>query len=331
MKNDSNVRLPDEQVYDILSNTQKGPRNHLICDCPLCGKQRHFYFNVVTQKWDCKKCGRSGGIIQLLSSLGKLNLIRRFVDVTKTLQTKLSIVTQDVEEVEESQVLPRVRFPVGFQYLHQNEYLESRGFSKDDFLKYPVGQTKLVEKFKDYVIFPVFEDKEPKGFVSRKTWSKWEFSRHESEFGWAPPRYANSKTNFQLLLYGLDEIMFYVDTVILVEGIFTKIACDRRLDIQEGDPFRCLATFGKKISKHQITKLLLRGIRNVILIFDSDAVSEAYKYGRQLQGLFDKVEIGFVSGGDLDECSDEDFLHCFQNLMEPIEFKHKILQQSRLI
>ena len=332
MKN-NNARLDDDQVYDLLSNINKGPKNHLISDCPICGKERHFYFNVITQRWDCKKCGKAGDIIYLLSLLGKLGLIRRFVDVTKELQNKIVNLLEETskELTEEDLILPKVRMPIGFEEVSNHNYLKSRGFSEEDYKRYPVGVTDVNTKFEDYVIFPVLEDKLPRAFIGRKTWTKDQFLVHEKKYGHAPPRYNNSKTNFQLLLYGLDEIMFYVDTAILVEGIFTKIATDRRLDIQEGDPFRCLATFGKKISKAQIMKLLLRGIKNIIIVFDPDAVNEAYKYARELQKYFDKVQVGFVSGGDLDDCSDEAFIRCFQRLMDPIEFKNSIIQKKKLI
>jgi DNA primase len=331
MKKNDSIRLPDDQVYDILANVNKGPKNHLISDCPLCNKQRHFYFNTITQKWDCKKCGEAGDIIRLLSLIGKLALIRRFVDVTKELQSKLAdLLSHQQDELEEVLELPPVRLPQGFKFLHQHPYLDGRGFLDSDYKRYPVGCTSIVNKFDEYIIFPVLEDGEAKGFVGRKTWDKDQFRKHEKEHGWAPPRYANSKTNFSLLLYGLDEIMFYVDTAILVEGVFTKTACDRRLQISHDDNFRCLATFGKKISRAQIMKLLLKGIKNIILIFDPDAVDEAYKYARQLQKYF-KVQIGFVSGGDLDECDDDSFIRCFQNLMEPVEFKNSIIQKKKLV
>lgn len=330
MRNET-IRLPDDQVFDILVNTQRGPKNHIISDCPLCDKPRHFYFNVVTQKWDCKKCGEAGDIMRLLTLVGKLSLIRRFVDVTKELQNKLAeLFTTQEDELEEVLELPPVRLPQGFKLLHQHPYLDDRGFCSKDYKRYPVGTTNIVNKFEDYMIFPVIEDGEAKGFVGRKAWTKEQFKQHELLHGWVPPRYNNSKTNFSLLLYGLDEIMFYVETAILVEGVFTKVACDRRLGIESDDNFRCLATFGKKISKAQIMKLLLRGIKNIILIFDQDAVAEAYKYARQLQKYFN-VQVGFVSGGDLDECDDKSFLRCFQNLMEPVEFKNNIIQKKKLV
>lgn len=332
MSSKIDIRLPDELLSQVLSNATKGPKNHLICTCPLCGKDRHFYFNTETQKWDCKKCGKGGDIVRLLTALNKLTLIRRFVDITKPLQSRISRLYDEepglLDDLKESTT--PVSLPVGFKFVKHHDYLASRGFAEDDYRRYPVGITNLSFKREDYVIFLVYEDKVVRGYVGRKTWSKQRLREYETKTGKVMPRYSNSENNFSLLLYGIDEIMFYVDTVILVEGVFTKIAVDRRLGIQVEDNFRCLATFGKKISPLQIMKLLLRGIKNVILIFDEDAVEESYKYARLLQKWF-KVQVGFVAGGDLDECSDEAFVNCFNNLRSPVAFRYGVIPQRKLI
>lgn len=35
--------------------------DQLVGNCIFCGKDGHFYINPKVKKWDCKKCGRSGG------------------------------------------------------------------------------------------------------------------------------------------------------------------------------------------------------------------------------------------------------------------------------
>lgn len=42
---------------------------HAVGDCPLCGKQDHFYINVETKMWDCKSCGHDGGFQTFLSEI----------------------------------------------------------------------------------------------------------------------------------------------------------------------------------------------------------------------------------------------------------------------
>lgn len=46
------------------SNTQ------YILDCPLCGKDSHFYINKDNGLWDCKVCGEAGNLYQLRHRLG---------------------------------------------------------------------------------------------------------------------------------------------------------------------------------------------------------------------------------------------------------------------
>ena len=43
---------------------------HAICDCPKCGKPKHFYVNTRTGLWDCKRCGEGGNLWQLADHFG---------------------------------------------------------------------------------------------------------------------------------------------------------------------------------------------------------------------------------------------------------------------
>lgn len=317
----TNERLKDEQIKDILQNIKKGPKAHLISDCPLCNKEGHFYFNTLTQQWDCKKCGESGNVLSLLFKLGKTNLIRKFVDITNPLQQKIiHFIEDNKEEIEQKSNLKPIKLPIGFKYVNDHPYLRTRNFKQGDYQKYKVGKTALLTKLEDYVIFPVMENGDCYGYVARLGYE----DKNK-------PKYLNSKTDFHLLLYGLDEIEFFVDTVILVEGILTKKACEERLGLKRTDPVRVCATFGKKISIQQILKLILKGVKNIILIFDEDARKEAQIYSQKIQEYFEQVFVGLVSGGDLDECSDEQFAFCFQNLMEPTEFKYNVLKSKSIL
>jgi hypothetical protein len=42
--------------------------------CPFCGKDKHFYYNVLSENktWDCKSCGRSGGYKTFLQQMVSL-------------------------------------------------------------------------------------------------------------------------------------------------------------------------------------------------------------------------------------------------------------------
>ena len=131
-------------------------------------------------------------------------------------------------------------------------------------------------------------------------------------------------TAFRSLLFGYDEINEHTITVILVEGIFDKIAVDKVLGLWNNDEVKCVATFGKKISEDQIHKLELKGVSRVILLYDFDAVKDIKKYGMILQQHF-VTTITFTNKKDIDECTPEEALEVFQHFYNPKEFNVDII------
>jgi len=45
-----------------------------IADCPICDKEKHFYADPETGKWDCKACGEKGNVYTFLRHLHKSRL-----------------------------------------------------------------------------------------------------------------------------------------------------------------------------------------------------------------------------------------------------------------
>ena len=50
---------------------QKQNETHFIGSCPFCSKNKHFYINKKTKKWDCKRCGKSGGHISFIKDISE--------------------------------------------------------------------------------------------------------------------------------------------------------------------------------------------------------------------------------------------------------------------
>jgi hypothetical protein len=40
-----------------------------VARCPICGKERHLYFNISKQVFECKRCGAAGTYLQLCGAL----------------------------------------------------------------------------------------------------------------------------------------------------------------------------------------------------------------------------------------------------------------------
>lgn len=50
--------IPDNETED-----------HIIGACIFCKDNNHFFINIDTHKWDCKKCGKSGGFLTFLKEV----------------------------------------------------------------------------------------------------------------------------------------------------------------------------------------------------------------------------------------------------------------------
>jgi DNA primase len=94
--------------------------------------------------------------------------------------------------------------------------------------------------------------------------------------------------------------------VIAVEGFFGKKKIDDILQLTESEKIKCIATFGKKISNHQILKLVLKGVKKIILFYDNDAVQESKKYCSLLSKFFN-VEVAFLAEKGKDPADLTDF------------------------
>ena len=310
-------KIDDEELKDLLDNVRIGPKNHYISDCPICGKAKHFYINRNTQLWDCKKCGDEGNIIKLLSFLGKLFMIGEFKSIDRTKISLLSEIEEDEEPITTLEV-KSIKPPLGFKRVFQDDYCESRKLTKRNLKQHKIGYTNLVPSLKDYVIFLVEEDGECKGYLSRYTGNLPKGSKK--------PKYNNAKNcEFSHLLYGFDEITKNTKVVIVVEGLIDKLTIDNYLGLYKEEDVKCVATFGKKISKFQILKLQSKGVEDLILIYDEDAIKEMKKYSLILDEFFN-VKVGFTFGGDINDSSRDEVGKIFSRLKSPIEFNKKVVK-----
>jgi len=314
------LTIPDFELRRMLNNPTLNSRGEYICTCVFCGKERHMYVNKHTQLFDCKRCGEHGSVYKILVQLGETFLLK---GTTVKNKEKIDSLRQIlVNHIEQDEVMPqllnKVTMPAGWKVAENStEYLLGRGITSADCHRYLIGTTVLFEKYKDYVLIPVFDNGEIRGFVGR--YANKQVPKNKL-------RYNNSRgTRFSELLYGYDEIIDDTTVVILVEGIFDKISVDKALQLDTSREIKCVCTFGKKISNVQIKKLLMKGVKKVILLYDFDAVNETKKYGLQLQQYFE-THIGFVSEKkDIDECSIEQIKQVFMNLKKPEDFGENII------
>lgn len=305
------IRELTQELHGRLDGSRK---NLLAPTCPVCGKGGYKWAVYVgpdtnTKKTfmsHCFKCGSSTTTLdQLLDLVGRPDLKIEETASFKPLEIPDFLKLED-DEIDDE--LIAVDMPEGWKRCYRNQYLKSRGFDADDYEYFPVGTTRgLNFRYDDYVIFPIIEENETVGYVSRHTWSKDKIDHYNERARWAGKyeirRYNNSTENdFVKLLYNYDAVVEdETDTVILCEGIFDVIALTRKLDLYDNHRIVPLATFGKKISLAQIYKIQSKGVRTVVVAYDNDARDGIIKAAQDLSEYFDVFVSNLEGGKDYDE------------------------------
>lgn len=328
--------LIKELEFELHAKLDGGRKNLIVPTCPYCGKQGGkfgIFVGAETEKKKlfmshCFSCGHTTkDINQLLDDIGRPDLK---VEETASFDPLEVPEFFGVEEDEIDDELEEVEMPEGYKRCYKNRYLKSRGFEFEDYDYFPVGTTRgLNFKFDDYVIFPIIDNGKAVGYVSRHIWSKADIDEYNNRAKrngkYQIRRYNNSLDNdFIKLLYNYDTVIEdETDTVIIVEGIFDVISLTRKLDLYENNRVSVVATFGKKISDTQIYKLQSKGVRTVVIGYDSDAMEAINKAANQLNEYFDVYIAKIDSDGkDWDEMPYEDIYQTFSyNLCTPVEYK----------
>lgn len=314
------MKIDDSELRDLLSINKKNSTGQYVCNCPFCGKENHFYIDSMTQLFHCKKCDETGNIYKLVNFLGKTFLLQgATVEYRETIKG-----IGEEEHIEESikiEELPIRKMPVGFK-IRITDYLIKRGVTEEDVKFYNIGYSELLEKYKDYILIPIYDNGKIRGFLGR----------YNSKI--VPNdmlRYNNSRgTDFSKLLFGFDEIVEgETITVIIVEGVFDKIAVDKILKLRKSNEIKCVCTFGKKISDYQIEKLKSKFVYRVIMLYDFDAISEIKKISFKLEKHF-FTNIIFTEHKDIDECPMDEALEVFNRMYNPRDFYNNVIGKVKM-
>lgn len=328
--------LIKELIAETHGHIDGSGKNIIVPTCPSCGKSGGkfgIYIGPETNKKKpfmshCFKCGHTTKELKdLLDLLGRPDLM---------IEEKASFQPLDIpdfyklEEDEIDDELIVINMPEGWKRCYRNPYLKARGFTIDDYTYFPVGTTRgLNFKFDNYVVFPIIDNGDTVGYVSRHIWSKDvidEYNIQARRNGkYEIRRYNNSTDNdFVKLLYNYDAVIEdETDTVVLVEGIFDAIALTRKLDLYDNHRIVPVASFGKKISQTQIYKLQIKGVKTVVIGYDNDARESIIKTAATLSEYFD-IFIACLPDGSKD-WDDADFWTIYDvfasGLKTPNEFK----------
>lgn len=325
-----------------LNEKKKSPKGWIYGKCPFCGDEtkfglkfnhnrdsfkNHLSFNCF--RGSCQQKGTEWDLFKHFNVLYLLNQ-KEFIGSHISLEENLGKFQEQPPLI--TNVINR-NPPIGWNRIFSHQYLIDRGWTNFEFNKYYVGVTNIYNPLIDYIVFLVIEEGENKGYIARSTKSSQWIDDHNREVKLynktVPvsqrkafhPKYSNEAgVEFEKLLFGIDDIIIgKTKTIIIVEGIFDKFNVDRVLNLYNSFEVRCVCTFGKKISEVQAIKLKNKGIENILILYDPDAIDSSKQFGFELEKFF-KVKISVHSEKDPGEMNSSDFIYCINNAKSTIDF-----------
>lgn len=335
--------LQTDVLIDLFTGVKKAPDNHIVCDCIFCGKKGHMYVNKGVSKvyvkelgkyvtlhhaFDCKKCKEKGSINKLLYKLGKESLIEG-EKATELKMYNIGLIElgqEDKDEIIEPRDVKmpvcsrRVKYGDGSKY---DRYLRERKFTKEDYDLYEPSYTEHKRKLENFIIIKVFNDFKLKGYVARYILKK-------GDKGFDPDekRYRNAESaDFGKLLFGYDELSKSTTDLILVEGLFDKASVNTELRLHTQEEWKCCATFGNKITPHQM-ELIKRypNIKRIWLMHDvRDSVEIMKQSGLKLNEEWD-TKICYLDNGDAGESNASQILKSLETAEGAYEFLYNKVQ-----
>ena len=227
--------------------------------CPFCHHhKKKLQINLDNQNWHCWVCNAKGRTINSL--LRKLNVDIRSISKLRDIYGDIDTNTSFVEE-EPKLFLPK-EFkqlyikPKGFNptYNQVIVYLRNRGITAKDIIKYNIGYCED-GLYGGRVIIPSYDDNgELNYFVAR--------SFYEDE----PYKYKNPPISRDVIVF--ENQINWNEPITLVEGVFDSFSVKRNV----------IPLLGKFLLSKLKNKIMERGVKEVTIMLDSDAVADSTKH-----------------------------------------------------
>jgi DNA primase len=252
------------QIITILDSTLgvgsslKG--NEQAHHCPFCNHhKKKLQINLDTQRWHCWVCDSKGRSIYSL--LRKLNVDIRDLNKVK------DVYGDEPEYDSKEEYVAKLQLPKEFKQLYFKptgsfnpsynqaiHYLSKRGIAKADIVKHNIGYCED-GLYGGRVIIPSYDDGgELNYFVAR--------SFYEDE----PYKYKNPPISRDVIVF--ENQINWNEPITLVEGVFDSFSVKRNV----------IPLLGKFLLSKLKNKIMERGVKEVTIMLDSDAVDDSTKH-----------------------------------------------------
>lgn len=257
----SKNKLTVISVLDSVLGTGSSLKgNEQAHHCPFCHHhKKKLQVNLDTQYWHCWVCDSKGRSIESL--LRKLHVDKHQLSKIVHVYGEYRPSTSETNEEVVNLTLPKEFKPlynkpksINPAYNNAMYYLNQRNIKMDDILKYNIGYCED-GLYGGRIIIPSYnEDGNLNYFVAR--------SYYEDE----PYKYKNPPVSRDVIVF--DNQINWDEPIVLVEGVFDSFSVKRNV----------IPILGKFIPRSLKKKIFEKGVKEITIVLDSDAISDSTKH-----------------------------------------------------
>ena len=265
--------------------------------------------NILTGKWHCWVSNEGGhNLFQLFKKVNATNeQFTELRDIVGTTSYKYGSYGSDITKKESKVELPKEFLSLAYKhpspvYKHAMSYLQKRGITYEDILKYGIGYCDQ-GLYTNRVIIPSYDEEGVLNFfVGRDIF--------ESKM-----KYRNSPTQKDII--GFDLFINWDEPIVLCEGPFDAIAIKRN----------AIPLFGKTILPKLKLKIIEKKIKSIYISLDTDAIGDSMKMVENFMNH--NIDVYFVRLTEKDP-SDLGFEKVTELLKETDKMKFSDLMRMKL-
>lgn len=298
-------------IENILGKSQKRARDNYAFHCPFCNHRKpKLEINMVTNEegknfWECWVCKSRGQSIY--------SLVKQLKLPKNEAQEVLKYVKKGIKyEYKNDDV---VELPKEFQSLVTasntsiiankiRKYLNERGLSHNDFIKYNIGYTTTGD-YGGRIIIPSYSESNRLNYFVGRTYEGAYF------------KYKNPEASKDIVFF--ENLINWDKPIILCEGAFDAMSIRRN----------AVPILGKSLSPALWKRLLTGKLTDIYIALDTDAQVQALEIAEKLIAAGFRVFLIELLGKDPSEMGFKQFTELVQNATE-LDFSKIMLQKLNL-
>ena len=298
-------------IENVLGKSQKRARDNYAFHCPFCNHRKpKLEINMVTNEegknfWECWVCKSRGQSIY--------SLVKQLKLPKSEAQEVLKYVKKGIKyEYKNDDV---VELPKEFQSLVTasntsiiankiRKYLNERGLSHNDFIKYNIGYTTTGD-YGGRIIIPSYSESNRLNYFVGRTYEGAYF------------KYKNPEASKDIVFF--ENLINWDKPIILCEGAFDAMSIRRN----------AVPILGKSLSPALWKRLLTGKVTDIYIALDTDAQVQALEIAEKLIAAGFRVFLIELLGKDPSEMGFKQFTELVQNATE-LDFSKIMLQKLNL-